>query len=74
MHKHLSHISMAQVLRNLLKRKTMKTQEPKMHSNFFEAFSSKVTQVTGSTPAFMIALFAIIAWGITGPFFHYSEN
>ena len=52
----------------------MKNQEPKIHSNFFEAFSSKVTQVTGSTPAFMIALFAIIAWGITGPFFHYSEN
>ena len=44
------------------------------NSNLFEIFSSKVTQATGSTPAFIIAFLVVIIWAICGPFFHYSEN
>ncbi len=51
----------------------MKTQDTKK-AGFFEVFASKVTQATGSTPAFITAFFIVIIWGITGPFFHYSEN
>jgi len=52
----------------------MKTQGTKIKTNFFENFAGRVTQVTGSTPAFIIAFFVVIIWGVTGPLFHYSEN
>lgn len=42
--------------------------------NIFERFSKKVTAWAGSTGAFMIALGVILAWGITGPIFHYSDT
>lgn len=43
-------------------------------SGFFEGFSTKVTRLAGSTPAFMIALALIIIWALTGPYFHFSET
>jgi low affinity Fe/Cu permease len=43
-------------------------------SNFFERFSSVVTKATGSTPAFIIALSAVIIWAVTGPIFNFSEE
>lgn len=52
----------------------MKTKDAPSKSGFFEVFASKVTQATGSTPAFIIAFFVVIIWGLTGPIFHYSEN
>jgi low affinity Fe/Cu permease len=52
----------------------MKTDDTKVKAGFFEGFASKVTQATGSTPAFIIALLIIIIWCISGLFFHYSEN
>jgi low affinity Fe/Cu permease len=42
--------------------------------NIFSRFASAVTRQAGSTYAFMIALAIIIAWGITGPLFHYSDT
>ena len=39
-----------------------------------ETFSQKVTQATGSTSGFITAFSLVIIWGISGPFFHYSEN
>lgn len=42
--------------------------------HFFERLSQRIAQWTGSTPAFLIALTVILAWGLTGPFFHYSET
>jgi low affinity Fe/Cu permease len=41
---------------------------------FFEAFSAKVTRITGSTPAFICAFALVLIWGATGPIFHYSET
>jgi low affinity Fe/Cu permease len=40
----------------------------------FEKLSSAVTKWTGSTPAFMTAVFVIIGWLATGPLFHYSDT
>lgn len=40
----------------------------------FENFSSKITTITGSPGAFILAFLMIIVWGICGPFFHYSET
>lgn len=42
--------------------------------NFFERFSSKVTQMTGSSLAFIFALGSVIVWAVMGPFFNFSEN
>lgn len=42
--------------------------------NPFERFAARVSQVTGSTPAFIVAFILVIAWGATGPVFHYSET
>src|SRR5450631_1462281 len=43
-------------------------------SNLFERFAINVTKATGSTTAFVLAFVLVIIWGISGPFFHYSEN
>jgi len=43
-------------------------------SKTFDAFSTKVTKLSGSPGAFIIALCTIIAWAITGPVFHYSDT
>lgn len=40
----------------------------------FDKFSTKVTRVTGSPSAFIIALAIIVIWGITGPLFHFSDT
>ncbi len=50
-----------------------KIKETKSKS-FFEKFSSKVTNFTGSTFAFSLALLIVIVWACSGPFFHYSET
>ncbi len=46
---------------------------PASHSPF-EAFSRRITNWTGSTPAFLLALGVVAVWGLTGPLFHYSET
>src|SRR5258706_9351482 len=43
-------------------------------SVFFERFSSKVTKVTGSSLAFIIAILVILIWVATGPIFHFSDT
>ena len=52
----------------------MKKSTNKSGNNFFERFASKVTKAAGSTPAFIGAFLLIFIWGITGPFFNYSET
>jgi low affinity Fe/Cu permease len=46
----------------------------KNRDNVFEKFSHRVTIATGSTPAFIVAFGIIVAWGATGPLFHYSDT
>ena len=55
----------------------MEIQHPALTPNSkgsFERFSSAVARATGSSAAFIIALFTVIIWAVTGPLFHYSEN
>ena len=52
----------------------MKKQHTKLHASRFEIFATKVTKVTGSTPAFFSAFSIVLIWALTGPLFHYSEN
>lgn len=42
--------------------------------SFFERFAAKVTKITGKPIAFILACLLIIAWGITGPIFNYSDT
>src|SRR3569833_500413 len=43
-------------------------------AGIFERFAANVTQMTGSTPAFIVAFMLVLVWGATGPIFHYSET
>src|SRR5690606_36789507 len=47
--------------------------EKKKH-NFFEKFANKITNLSGSSTAFTLAAFIVIAWAISGPLFNYSET
>jgi low affinity Fe/Cu permease len=40
----------------------------------FDRFSNKITKATGSPYAFILALFIIVVWGITGPIFKFSDT
>jgi low affinity Fe/Cu permease len=52
----------------------MKKETDRKKLSLSESFALKVTKLTGSTSAFIIALVLVIIWGATGPIFHYSEN
>jgi len=41
---------------------------------FFEKFATKVTEWTGSSLAFCVAVGVIIVWAISGPIFGYSDT
>ncbi|MBV8807261.1 MAG: low affinity iron permease family protein [Acidobacteriaceae bacterium] len=40
----------------------------------FRAFAHSTAEQTGSATAFLLALFVVIAWLITGPYFRYSDS
>ena len=42
--------------------------------NPIERFSTRVSQWTGSTAAFAIALGLVLVWALTGPLFGFSQN
>ena len=43
-------------------------------TSWFQRFAKWISQVSGSPPAFGLALATIIAWGITGPLFGFSDT
>lgn len=45
-----------------------------MKDSLASRFATWVSAKSGSTPAFMLALAAIVIWGLTGPIFHYSDT
>lgn len=40
----------------------------------FQKMSNKVTKITGSPIAFIVALSVVIIWAVTGPLFGYSDT
>src|SRR4051812_184630 len=51
-----------------------KKSKSKSLSQIFDSFSNKVTKVTGSHWAFIIALAVVIIWALTGPIFNFSDT
>ncbi|MBO9199295.1 MULTISPECIES: low affinity iron permease family protein [Niastella] len=51
-----------------------RTRKKNILSMLFQKMSNKVTKVTGSPVAFMIALSIVIIWAVTGPIFGYSDT
>ncbi|GAB3361213.1 hypothetical protein GCM10027566_27490 [Arachidicoccus ginsenosidivorans] len=51
-----------------------KRPKPSRLGRVFDHFSGKVTVVTGSPWAFIIAFLVIITWAISGPIFNYSDT
>jgi len=43
-------------------------------SQFLERFSRAVTEATGTSTAFILALLVIVVWVVTGPLFHFSDT
>jgi len=52
----------------------METKQTPGPGNRLERFSQRVSQWTGSSTAFGIALAFVLLWAITGPVFHFSQG
>jgi low affinity Fe/Cu permease len=52
----------------------MKMEKTATQSSAFEKFATSVSKAAGSTPAFSIAFGIVLIWGISGPFFGFSET
>ena len=57
-----------------MKIKTMETKKTTHEASLSERFAIGFTKATGSTAAFILAFFVVLAWAVSGPFFHYSES
>ncbi len=44
------------------------------HTTVVERFAYDVTLWVGTARAFAVAVFIVVAWAITGPFFHFSDT
>jgi len=55
-------------------KETKEMHQKKGFKATFEKAASAITRATGSSSAFLIAVTVIIAWGVTGPIFHYSDT
>jgi len=44
------------------------------NTNIFRAFATTAATATGSSWAFLVAVAAIVIWGISGKFFHFSDT
>ena len=52
----------------------MKTKENNSKTPAFERFAVSMTRFTGKPITFLIALLIILAWGISGPLFKFSDT
>ncbi|HEX8178296.1 MAG TPA: low affinity iron permease family protein [Pyrinomonadaceae bacterium] len=43
-------------------------------NGFFRKFSSKTSELVGSSWAFILAVIVVLIWAASGPMFHYSET
>ncbi|AQH00845.1 hypothetical protein A9R05_18175 [Burkholderia sp. KK1] len=45
-----------------------------MNSSWFLKFSNALAQIAGRASTFMIAVALVVVWGLSGPFFHFSDT
>ena len=45
-----------------------------MQKNIFGRFANAVANASGQPTGFVLALLVVLIWGITGPYFHYSDT
>ncbi|SAL85725.1 Low affinity iron permease [Caballeronia terrestris] len=45
-----------------------------MNSKWFSKLASYLSTMTGRPATFVLAVFLVVAWAITGPVFHYSDT
>ncbi len=43
-------------------------------NTWFSGVASRASQIVGSAWMFILAIAVIVAWGVTGPMFHYSDT
>ncbi|RDJ03247.1 low affinity iron permease family protein [Rhizobium grahamii] len=43
-------------------------------SNYFSKFSTFISEFSGKPGTFVLAMFVVLVWAISGPFFAFSEN
>ena len=41
---------------------------------YFEKFANATAKATGSSPAFLLCVAAVVIWAVSGPFFGFSET
>lgn len=54
--------------------KSATTREGTPASDWFGKFAAIASTLVGSRWAFVLAFLVIVAWGVTGPVFHYSDT
>ncbi len=52
----------------------MKKKQPGKWKRMFDVFAARITRITGTPAAFLLAFAVIIIWAVTGPLFHYSDT
>ena len=52
----------------------MTNPEKTKHSSFFGHLAERITKLSGSTAAFLVASGIVLVWAVTGPLFDYSET
>ncbi|AET90894.1 hypothetical protein BYI23_B002870 [Burkholderia sp. YI23] len=45
-----------------------------MNSSWFLKFSNALAQLAGRASTFVIAVALVVVWGLSGPFFHFSDT
>jgi len=43
-------------------------------NDFFRRFAASCSRLMGSSWAFILALLLVVVWGLSGPYFHYSDT
>lgn len=47
---------------------------PAKSSSWFTRFAKNIAHATGQPVTFALAVFVVLAWGISGPLFHFSDT
>src|SRR6476469_5438142 len=52
----------------------MQEQKPLSFGDLFGRAATRTACLVGSPAAFLLAILGVLLWGVTGPYFHYSDT